>query len=79
MKNLEMPKGKIYGDTLNINEKLDIIELIDIDSKNEFYEALIDLSNIIDLSKYKKFIYQDYNNIFDLEYKEIKNNIKKGK
>ena len=76
MKNyLDMPTGKIYGDTLNLNEKLEVLELVDIESKQEFIEELGNLAQIIDLNKFKNFIYQDGINLFSITYKELYNEL----
>lgn len=76
MKNyLDMPSGKIYGDTLILDEKLEVLELVDIESEQEFIEELGNLAQIIDLNKFKNFIYQDGINLFSITYKELYNEL----
>ena len=72
-------EGVIYGDTLNVYEKLDELENIDIYNKEEFIEELKRISKFYNLSKYKRFMYQDLENLFLVDYKDIKNYIKKGR
>ena len=74
----DLPKGVIYGDTLNINEKLDSLMFTDLNSEDEFIEELITLNKYNDISKYKSFIYKDYTKCYKVNYKDIKKELKKG-
>ena len=67
--------GVIYFDTGRIEDKLGELEVNTIlYNEFEFYEYLkiILMTNPIYFINYKKFIYQDLNNIFVLESKDIK-------
>ena len=66
-----LPVGTIYGDTGNIEEELENLAMTDCSSREEFIEELASLSDIINLNKYEKFIYQDKYVIFQITYEEL--------
>ena len=70
-----LPVGTIYGDTGNIEEELENLAMTECSSIEEFIEKLASLSDIINLNKYEKFIYQDEFNIFQITYKELYNEL----
>ena len=72
-------EGIIYGDTLNVYEKLEVLENIEIKSEFELIDELKRISQVYDLSRYKRFMYQDFDNIFLIDYKDVREYLKKGR
>ena len=70
--NIELPKGVVYADTGNYEDDLIEIMQTTCKTKEEFYNDLKALDNIIDLKSYELFIYQDYDNLFIIRKEDLK-------
>ena len=72
------PVGEILGDTLKLNEKLELLTKIDLENEREFELELIMLSKYQDLKIFKTFIYKDNEKSYLIKYKDIKDRLLKG-